>query len=267
MNSCIYKGTIGHQRRGQARNEFRYSLFMMYLDLAELDQVFSDYWFWSTENTAPARFRRSDHFGPADSSIEVCVRDLILQKTGRSYSGAIRLLTHLSYFGHCFNPLSVYYCYDEQDVLRDVILEVSNTPWGEQHCYLLSAENRTSNKHFHFQFSKNFHVSPFMPLDMDYVCRLTEPDESLFVALNNYKDGNKVFSSQLALQRREINSRNLASALATDPLMTMRVKSLIHWQAAKLWIKRARYYDHPGNTVDTASQNSPDVSNQKVSAQ
>jgi DUF1365 family protein len=85
-----------------------------------------------------------------------------------------------------------------------------------------------------------------MPMDMEYVCRLTPPGDKLFVSLDNYRDGSRVFASQLAMDRRAINSANLARAIATDPFMTLRVSSLIHWQAAKLWLKRARYYGHPG---------------------
>jgi DUF1365 family protein len=251
-NSCIYKGTIGHQRRGHAANAFRYSQFMLYLDLDELDTVFKRHWLWSTQNPALARFRRRDHFGNPDQPLQDAIRQLIAARTGRPpASGPIRLLTHLSYFGYCFNPLSVYYCYDTHEKLQDIVLEVSNMPWGEQHCYVLAAEKNLSQEHHHFRFAKDFHVSPFMPMNMEYACRVTPPGDKLFLSLDNYRDGSRVFGSQLTMDRREINSANLAMALATDPLMTLRVSGLIHWQAAKLWLKRARYYQHPGKPTNT----------------
>lgn len=222
---------------------------MLYLDLDELDHVFDGHWFWSTSRPAPARFRRSDHIGPTDEPLASTVKAKIARHTGRAAPQSVRILTHLAYFGHCFNPLSVYYAYDSDDRLQDVVLEVSNTPWGEQHCYVLAAEDNLS-QHFHrFRFAKDFHVSPFLPMDMEYRCRLTEPGEGLYLSLDNYKAGKKIFGSQLALERREMNSRNLAAALATDPLITLRVMALIHWQAARLWLKRARYYDHPGKAA------------------
>ena len=221
---------------------------MLYLDLDELDHVFDGHWFWSTSRPAPARFRRSDHIGPPDEPLAMTVKAKIARHTGRAAPESVRILTHLAYFGHCFNPLSVYYAYDSGNRLQDVVLEVSNTPWGEQHCYVLSAEDNLSRRFHRFRFAKDFHVSPFLPMDMEYRCRLTEPGDGLYLSLDNYKAGKKVFGSQLALERREINSRNLAAALATDPFITLRVMTLIHWQAARLWLKRARFYDHPGNS-------------------
>ncbi len=247
MHSCIYRGTISHRRRGHAANAFRYSLFMMYLDLAEIDTVFAPYWFWSSHRPALARFRRRDHYGDPDTSLDTTIRDLVERDAGQRPDGPIRLLTHLSYFGFCFNPLSVYYCYDRAEQLRHVVLEVSNTPWREQHCYVLSADTDRSDAGHRFRFDKNFHVSPFLPMDMQYRCRLTTPDDMLYVALDNYRDGEKIFGSHLSLERSEINHRSMAATLLRDPLLTARIVALIHWQAGRLWFKKAPVYTHPGN--------------------
>ncbi len=135
----------------------------------------------------------------------------------------------------------MFYCFDENEQLTDTILEVSNTPWGEKHCYVLSAESNRSEKYYHYAFQKAFHVSPFLPMDLSYKCRLAPPDEKLFLSLDNYRGEERVFSSRLALKRREINSANMALTLLRDPLVTLRVVTLIHWQALKLWIKRVPY--------------------------
>ena len=244
MHSAIYKGSISHKRRGQSANGFRYSLFMVLLDLDELDTVFDGYWFWSTKRAAPARFRRRDHYGDPARPLADCIRELVATRTGKRPSGRIELLTHLSYFGHCFNPLSVYYCYDKDGELHDTVLEVSNTPWGEQHCYVLGHDDNLSRKHHRYAFSKDFHVSPFMPLDMEYACRLTPPGQILYMALDNYHKGDKVFGSHLTLERKPLSHANMALALVSDPLITLRVVGLIHWQALKLWLKRAPYYSY-----------------------
>ena len=247
MRSCIYRGTISHSRRGSAANAFRYSLFMMLLDLDEIETLFDDYWFWSARRAAPARFNREDHYGDPQQPLAESIRDLVEERTGRRPAGAVRLLTHLSYFGYCFNPLSVYYCYDVNDVLQDIVLEVSNTPWGEQHCYVLGKEDNRASAGHRYRFAKSFHVSPFLPMDMQYRCRMTAPDQSLYIALDNHRDGEKVFGSHLSLERREITHGSMAATFLRDPLATFRVVALIHWQAIRLWFKRATFYPHPAN--------------------
>ena len=128
MHSCIYKGQVSHRRFYPARHDFRYSLFMMYVDLAELDTLFDPYWFWSAHRAAPARFRRSDHCGDATVPLDRTVRDLVEAQAGFRPAGPIRLLTHFSYFGYNFNPMSAYYCFDQGETLEAVVLEVSNMP-------------------------------------------------------------------------------------------------------------------------------------------
>jgi DUF1365 family protein len=219
---------------------------MLYLDLAELDRIFERFWLWSARRPALAWFRRSDHMGEARRPLEACVRDLVERETGRRPDGPIRLLTHLRYFGYCFNPISVYYCFDRGDNISDVVLEVSNTPWGEMHCYVLPHDAGDSGEErLQVDFEKSFHVSPFLPMDMRYRARITKPETQLFVGLENWRENQRVFDAHLALKREPIGHAALARHLLLDPFITMRVLALILWQALKLWIKRAPIFDHP----------------------
>lgn len=244
MNSCIYAGSVRHRRFAPVANEFSYHLFMVYLDLGELDRVFDGYWLWSTRRPALAWFRRKDHYGDPALPLDACIRDLVARETGRRPAGPIRLLTHLRYFGYCFNPVSFYYCFDEHGTVEHVVMEVNNTPWGEMHCYVLPRPAGASGESLRFDFDKTFHVSPFLPMDMTYRSRLTLPRERLFVGLENWREGRKVFDAHLALDRRPITHAGLARQLALDPLVTARVIGLIMWQALKLWLKRAPFYGH-----------------------
>jgi hypothetical protein len=242
MNSCIYAGWIRHRRFTPVENAFRYRLFMMYLDLAELDRVFDGYWLWSTRRPSIARFRRSDHYGDPAVPLDTSIRDLVERESGRRPAGPIRLLTNLRHFGYCFNPVSFYYCFGVDGKVEDVIMEVNNTPWGEMHCYVLPRQAGSDSPAMRFDFDKTFHVSPFLPMDMSYRSRVTVPDERLFVGLENWKEGGKVFDAHLALERKAITHSAMAVQLLRDPLVTARVITLIMWQALKLWVKRAPFY-------------------------
>jgi len=243
--SCIYRGQVSHRRFSPARNDFRYAQFMMYLDLAELDTLFDRFWFWSAKRWAPAWFRRRDHAGSSDQPLDESIRDLVERESGLRPSGPIRLLTHLRYSWHCFNPISIYYCFDTNEQLEAVVLEVSNTPWKEMRCYVLTDPERPDRDSRRYAFTKHLHVSPFMPMDIGYRCKLRAPDDKLLFSLENWREGARIFDAHLNLTRVPISSAALAETLLTDPLITLRVVSLIHWQAIRLWFKRVPFYPHP----------------------
>ena len=164
MKSSIFCGRVRHRRIKPVPHGFSYRMFMMYLDLAELPQLFRGRWLWSVRRTALARFRRSDHLGDPAVPLDEEVRQLVFRETGQRPSGPIRLLTHLSYFGYVFNPVSFYYCFNEADtMLETIVAEVNNTPWGERHCYVLpqKLDQGVGSRKRYFP-EKEMHVSPFM---------------------------------------------------------------------------------------------------------
>jgi len=232
---------------------FRYRLFMMYLDLAELEDVFRGRWLWSVRRAALARFRREDHFGDPNEPLDRCVRRCVEEATGRRPEGPIRLLTHLSYFGYCFNPVSFYYCYDSADeAVETIVAEVNNTPWGERHLYVLGEASSARNSHLReYAPHKVMHVSPFMAMDVDYCWRFSAPHSRLCVHMQTSCDAGKIFDASLTLKRTEITGWSLARALASYPFMTGKVIAAIYWQALKLWLKGAPVYDHIPKTQET----------------
>lgn len=248
MRSAIYEGTVRHRRFKPAAHAFDYSLFMMYLDLAELGEVFAGRWLWSASRPAPARLRREDHYGDPAVPLDAAVRGLVEQRIGRRPEGPIGLLTHLAYFGHCFNPVSFYYCWDRAGArVETVVAEVANTPWRERHMYVLDRRaSLTPGEVMSFKLRKEFHVSPFMDMDQSYAWAFREPGERLSVHMENHERGSKLFDATMTLERRAITGRALARCLAGWPLMTLKVVGAIHWEALKLWLKDVPVFTHPG---------------------
>jgi DUF1365 family protein len=243
---------VRHRRTGTVPNEFRYPLFMAYLDLDELPELFDGRWLWSARGPATAWFRRADYLGDPRTPLRDAVRELVLERTGTQSEGPIRLLTHLRYFGHCFNPVSFYYCYDASgEHVVAVVAEVTNTPWGESHAYVMpvtrSADHGTvALMRAHFQ--KQLHVSPLMGMNHVYDWRLTEPSQQLSVHIESHRPGGeRVFDATLSLSRREMTPRALRRALARYPFLTARITARIYTHALRLRLRGATYFPHPEN--------------------
>lgn len=256
MHSCIYEGQVKHSRTQPAVHEFSYRLFMMYLDLDELPTLFRKRWFWSTSGPALARFRRFDHLGAEDQPLAESVRELVEKETGQRPGGPIRLLTNLAYFGYCFNPVSFYYCFAEDgETVEFIVGEVNNTPWGERDTYIMDCRNKDmTSVSWRFQPAKKMHVSPFMPMELEYNWVLSAPTGRLSVFMANSRNGKRFFGATLNLNRTPISGASLARVLFRFPFMTARIMLAIYWQALRLWIKRCPVYKHPGKETEVTAR-------------
>ena len=249
MLSCIYEGQVQHRRINPVGHEFRYGLFMLYLDLDELPGLLQGGHGLRGPRFSPASFCRKDHLGAPSVPLREAVLDLVNRQTGMQLSGPVRLLTLLRSYGYYFSPLNLYFCFDRDGgSVTATVAEVTNTPWLQKHWYVLWAGNRFGRTDLlRFRHRKDFHVSPFMDLDAEYEWRLTVPGPRLAVFLANRREGRRFFEVTMVLRRVELSRRTMARMLLRHPWMTARVSQAIYWQALRLWLKKCPFYPHPGH--------------------
>jgi uncharacterized protein len=239
--SALYVGTIRHRRVRDRATEFRHGLALAYVDLDELPSLLGGRLVASGPGVV--RFRRSDYLGREAVPLADSVRALVAERLGAAPTGPIRLLTQLRTLGHCFNPVSFYYCFDESERLQALVAEVTNTPWGERHAYVIEGGG---GRIIQGDMDKALHVSPFMEMDQRYEVRATEPAATLSVHISSHQEGERAFDATLALERRELTARTLAESTVRHPASTLRTLVLIYGHAIGLWLRRVPLVAHPG---------------------
>lgn len=251
MFSKIYTGWITHQRFSPKKHGFRYHAFMMYLDLDELNLVFKNNYLWSYLKPNIAYFKRADYYGDPQKNLKNEISDLLQKATGKPALGAVRLLTNMRYFGHCFNPVSFYYCFNPDETLQAIVTHITNTPWGEDYayvhdfCHFKTVKSTKNGVLTSFKLDKQFHVSPFMPMDIEYDWAFKLEGTQLLVHMKNIKDNTEIFNATLSLKAQEISPKALNYLLIQHPLMTIKVVLGIYWNALLLWLKHVPFYSHP----------------------
>ena len=238
--SCIYEGTVRH-RRSRPANEFTHRLAMVFVDLDELPSLLEG----RLQRARPGllRFRRRDYHGEPERPLADAVRDTVAAHTGSRPAGPVRVLAQLRSFGHSFNPVSFYYCMSaDGDRLEAILTEVTNTPWGERHGYVIAA---AGSPVLGGSFDKAMHVSPFMPMQQTYLARATTPGPTLSVHIENRDAGRRAFDATLSLKRRELTRSSARRLTLRYPLATVRVLALIYGHAVGLKLRGARVHPHP----------------------
>jgi DUF1365 family protein len=240
--SCLYEGTIRHRRLDPHR-EFSHRLALAYLDLDELPGLLDGR--LVSGRPGLVRFCRRDYLGDPAVPLKRAVHDVVEEQTGARPAGPIRLLTQLRSFGHCFNPVSFYYCFEPGgERVQALLAEVTNTPWGERHAYVI--ESRPSGSALlGGEFTKALHVSPFMGMDHRYDARAALPGQTLSVHIASSRAGATVFDATLALRRRELTRRSITGITARYPFATVRVLALIYAHAVGLKLAGAPVHRHP----------------------
>ncbi|MBU3664612.1 MAG: DUF1365 domain-containing protein [Chthoniobacterales bacterium] len=243
MNSCFYECDVFHRRLRPKQHEFLYRVFYFYLDLGELDEAARKLKIFGTNRPDIYSLWDKDHFqyGERVRPISDNVREF-LERSGCPLepAGSIRMLCFPRMFGYVFNPVTLYFCFNADGTPETCVVEVGNT-FRELKPYLVprSAEGKCD---FEVRVPKEYYVSPFSPVDLEFHFRLHLPDERLRIFIDDYDAEGKVLVSTLTGKRRELTFGNLAKFTAKFPFITLKVITLIHWQAFRLWLKRVPFF-------------------------
>lgn len=248
--SAIYEGTVRHRRFAVSPHEFHQRLALAYIDLDELPGLLGGR--LVRRRPGVVRFRRCDYLGDPRVPLADAVRDTVQARSGVRPVGPIRLLTNLSAVGHCFNPVSFYYCMEASaQRVQAVVAQVTNTPWGERHCYVLEESPSSTDaavpdawpvakRVLAGSFAKSLHVSPFMGMDHRYEWCMTTPAQTLSAHISSSQEDKLAFDATLSLRRRELTRASLILLAAT----TLRTLASIYAQAGRLKLKGVPVHAH-----------------------
>ena len=234
FNSCIYSGFVTHRRFKPKRHFFTYKTFSLLIDLQEIENLGRKIKFFSYNKFNILSFYDVDH-GPRDGSCLVnWVKNTLSDAKINIGSGTIKLLCYPRIFGYVFNPLSIFYCYDENLHLKAILYEVKNT-FNEQHTYIFSA-SPTSNLILH-KCDKKFYVSPFMEMKTFYNFRLLNPGKIINIFIKQSDSEGTLLTACQVGEKIEMSSKNLLFQFLKHPLMSFKVIMAIHFEALRLWVK------------------------------
>lgn len=237
LESAIYTGKVHHQRFVPKTHKFDYQIYLYWLKLSEIPELSStlnnfstnkDKWSW-------VKFIRDDYLG-TDVCLQTSVLNRMSELKGTKLAGEVFFLGQARTFGMYFSPVNFYYLREANGHFSHLLAEVSNTPWNERHHYLVDLDDQQDQ-------DKNFHVSPFNPMDMQYQWRVQQPSERLRLQLSCVKE-EKHFTAALNLEKKALNNANLRKSLLSIPSMTIKTVLGIYWQATKLFFKRVPIYMH-----------------------
>ena len=243
LASCIYEGTVRHRRVSPKAHEFSYPVYELYLDLDELPRIEAETGLFRHNGRGLIALWDRDYMGPGERPIKEKLRDWLAARGIELGERRVFLLTHVRVLGYAFNPVNYYYVLGAGGQLDFAVAEINNT-FGETFGYVLNrrgSERGISTP----RFPKVFHVSPFLPMKMEYEFHLSLPGDSLTVHVDDFENGERVFDATFTARRTPLTTRTLARALVRHPLLPARVIAWIHWQAMKLWLKERPVFTRP----------------------
>ena len=234
-----------HHRLSPRKHRFEYGIFMVQLDLDELDLCDRALRLFGHNRRAVYGFRDSDHLAYPPSNPRTTLKASLMawiadQGVQLPADVRIRLVTLPRVLGYVFNPVSFYFCSTADGTPIVAVAEVGNT-FGELKPFLIPVSE--SQDRFQRTVPKHFYVSPFSDLRLCFDFDLRMPGDRLNIRiLDVTEQGETVLVSTLQGQRRPMTDGQLALMGLKYPLVTLRVITLIHWHALRLWWKRLPWH-------------------------
>ena len=253
--ASLYVGDVMHQRMKPVGHRFSYPVFSLLVDLDRLEEAASQSALFSVNRPNLVSFREKDHLGGTETTLRAYADRLLADAGIATPARQIVLICYPRIFGFVFNPLSVYYAYGDRHELIAVIYEVRNT-FGDRHSYVCPvSDGELTEAGLRQSVEKIFHVSPFIPLKMQYHFRMLPPGDSVRWRILETDSDGPLLSATFSGERRELNSGNLFKLLARIPFLTFKIVGAIHWEALKLWIKGMKYIPRPAPPAPVSVKN------------
>jgi DUF1365 family protein len=249
LHSTLYAGIVTHRRVRPRPHRLRYRVFWMLLDLDEIEQLPRRLRLFSHNRFNAVSFFDADHGDGSGRPLRAQVEDHLTSARLATDGGPIRLFCMPRLFGYGFNPLSVYFCYQRDGSLAALLYEVHNT-FRERHSYLIPVDRDAGvagapGAVIEQHCRKGFYVSPFMDMDMSYAFRVAVPDQRVMVAIRAADKDGLLLAAALTGERIALTDAALLRALATHPLLTLKVIGAIHWHALRLLLKGLKLRPRP----------------------
>lgn len=250
MNSALYVGSVIHRRLRPKTHRLHYRVFALLLDVDELPVLEKTLRLFSLGRFNVFSFRPQDHLSGKTANLREEVESILRGAGVKEEPGPIRLLTMPRILGYAFNPLSIFFCYRADGALRAILYEVNNT-FAQRHCYLFPLEGE--RRVLTHACSKQFYVSPFIPMEAAYTFLIRPPDETFTLSISVADEEGKTLVASQRLARRALDDRALAAVFLSHPLLTLKVIAGIHYEALLIWFKGVRLRVRPPPPIDAVT--------------
>ena len=252
MNTKLIISSIVHRRYGEIKHFFKYKVPSIFLDLDEVETIKKKSKIFSVNSFNRFSFNEEGHGFRDERSIKEYVTKFLKEYDINFNNLKIKILCFPRIFGYVFNPLSVFYCYDENKLIA-IFYEVKNTS-NEQHTYVFANGENTKQKSLKHECNKDFYVSPFIGMRGKYLFTNKLTNDHINIVIDLYNSNNKkILMASQSGKFIDFKASKLLKYNLLNPLLGLKVMFAILLEAARIVVKGGKYYARKKKTKDTIS--------------